>query len=876
MEPDGPSTHAVDADQVRTLPALPEAVRRAGGVDGAGNAGPGTSAPSTSAPGTGSPAENTSWDPVPAADPRSAPADWSGEEALAGGPEADALPARIGPFRILRRLGEGGMGTVYLAEQQGEVEREVALKVLRTPFPSREARLRFESERQALARLSHPNVAQLYEAGSTSEGQAYFAMEKVDGEPITAACDRRRLGLDARLAIFAGVCDGVHHAHQKGLIHRDLKPSNVLVGEVEGRPWPKVIDFGIAKALDEPSTAATLLTGARMVGTPAYMAPEMITAARGEQDLDLRADVYALGLILFELLVGEHPFDPGRGLLAGLAQRMEHDAPGLAERFRGLSAERRAAIAAARATHEVGLLRHLRGDLEWIVARSLARDRERRYGSASELAAEARRVLAGEPVLAGPPSRRYRLGKFVRRHRLAVAAGAVAVVSLVAGVVTSTWLAVRAQEEAAAAGQARAEAEEFARFLGETFRLAAPLRSQGATITARELLDRGAARVESDLGTQPATQFRMLLALGQAYYDLGVYPPAERLLTRAVEIAEAWAAEGDDARLARALRQRGEVVERAGRRAEARELYTRALAIQDAAGREDATTAGLLNQLASLLRLEQKFSAAAAHHHRALEIARRLGPEGREVEARALYLLGFAAFEQARYTEAETLLRQALERYTAISGGDSYSLVGPLRTLADSLTEDGRFAEAEPLYRRALGIAERQLGASHPDLALGLNNLGAAYWAEDRVAEAAACWERALAIDEALLGADHLETGYPVLNLGLAAWKQGELDRAGALLVRAEGIFVPRLQPTDPVFGWLAWGKGQVAWARGDRAAAERFLGEAYRLRAQTLPAGQRDRVQSARDLLALLQEMGRTAEAQALAAAEGLGQSTG
>jgi tetratricopeptide (TPR) repeat protein len=361
-------------------------------------------------------------------------------------PGAAAAPAEdFGRYRIIGSLGEGGMGTVYLAEQQEPIRRRVALKVVKLGLDTTQVLARFSNERQALALMDHPNIAQIFDAGASSRGRPYFVMEYIAGAPITAYGDRARMTTKGRLALFLAVCRGVQHAHQKGVIHRDLKPSNVLVVEQDGTPVPKVIDFGIAKATDKWAVEQTLLTElGQVVGTPEYASPEQADTMTG--DVDESSDVYSLGVLLYELLVGAVPFDTATLRKAGLAEMLriirEDEAPSLSRKLTSLGAAA-TDVAARRQTDPVSLRRLVDGDLNWIAMKALDKTRERRYGSVSDLAADVQRYLEDRPVLASPPGRLYRTRKFLRRHRAAALGTAAAVVFLVLIGVTAWALSLR-------------------------------------------------------------------------------------------------------------------------------------------------------------------------------------------------------------------------------------------------------------------------------------------------------------------------------------------------------------------------------------------------------------------------------------------------
>ncbi|MEO1575960.1 MAG: serine/threonine-protein kinase, partial [Pseudomonadota bacterium] len=416
-------------------------------------------------------------------------------------------------------IGEGGMGVVYDAAQDRPVQRRVALKLIKLGMDTREVIARFENERQALALMSHPNIANVLDAGVTTEGRPYFVMEHVAGVPIHRYCDDHRLTVDERLRLFIVLCQAIEHAHQKGIIHRDIKPSNVLVTLQDNVPAPKVIDFGVAKALNQRLTDNTLQTElGRFVGTPEYMSPEQ--AESSGLDIDTRTDIYSLGVLLHYLLCGTLPFD-GDALTSG-------DYATVREAIRGRELRRPSDqldgdpdTAMQRRSDAATLRRTLRGDIDWIVMRALDPDRTRRYQTAGNFAADIQRYLKNEPVLAGPPSGRYRLKKFVQRHRVGVASAALALLTLAAFTAIMTWQSVRlsraltvADQESTRAQQENARAQAVVEFLVELFEETDPGNARGREVTVREVLDRGSERLATELPEQPLVKATLRETVG--------------------------------------------------------------------------------------------------------------------------------------------------------------------------------------------------------------------------------------------------------------------------------------------------------------------------------------------------------------------------
>ena len=443
----------------------------------------------------------------------------------------------IGPYRLVQMLAVGGMGEVWRAEQTEPFHRTVALKLIKAGMDTRAVVARFESERQALALMEHPNIAKVFDAGTTPVGRPYFVMEYVPGLAITDYCDKHKLTIKERLALFMQVCEGVQHAHQKGVIHRDLKPSNVLVEELDSKAVPKIIDFGLAKAMGQRLTEMTMFTEVGgMVGTPDYMSPEQ--ADRNERNIDTRTDVYSLGVILYELLVGALPFGSQELRAAGveaMLQKVRQEEPlRPSTKLRTLGQSSKDSAVKRREEPE-SLQRHLRGELDWITMKALDKERTRRYGSPAELAADIERHLHDQPVLAGPPSASYRASKFVRRHRFGVGVAAAALLLLVTFAITMALQARRIAKERDRANREAETSKRVSEFMTNMFKVSDPGQARGNSVTAREILDKASKEIRAGLSTDPEVQAQMMHVMGGVYDNLGLYPQAQSLFTDAVE-----------------------------------------------------------------------------------------------------------------------------------------------------------------------------------------------------------------------------------------------------------------------------------------------------------------------------------------------------
>ena len=589
----------------------------------------------------------------------------------------------IGPYRLLECIGEGGMGEVWLAQQTQPVRRQVALKLIKAGMDTKQVIARFEAERQALAMMNHPAIAKVFDAGATPQGRPYFAMEYVRGESLTAYCDRGRLTMKQRLDLFLHVCEGVQHAHQKGIIHRDLKPSNILVTLQDDQPAPKIIDFGVAKAISQPLTEHTLYTSlGGLIGTPEYMSPEQ--AEIGGVDIDTRTDVYALGVVLYELLTGLLPFDrrlfKERGLDEIRRTIREVDAPRPSTRVSQLV---RASTEAAgnRNSDPARLARVLRGDLDCITMKALEKDRARRYGSVSDLAADLRRHLDDQPVLASRPSTVYRVQKFVRRNRLMVTAAAAIFVLLVG---FSGMMAVLARRIAAERDLATRESATTARvleFLEGLFIVSDPSETRGNTLTAREILDTGAARIDRELASQPEVQSRLMATMGKVYVGLGLYPVAEPLLQNA------------------ASRSRATL------------------------GEDDPQTLRALHELANLRWFQGRYADAERLYLQVAERRRRVLGERHPDTLKINYDLGSLYTMQKRWVDAERLIRATLEAQRTVLGDDHVDTLRTMSELSSALHGQERYAEALSVEARATEVRIAKLGPDHADTILGSHNL---------------------------------------------------------------------------------------------------------------------------------------------------------
>jgi serine/threonine protein kinase/tetratricopeptide (TPR) repeat protein len=680
-------------------------------------------------------------------------------------------------FKVLQRIGEGGMGEVYEAEQTHPIRRRVALKVIKWGMDTKEVLARFESERQALALMNHPNIAKVHDAGMTESGRPFFSMEYVKGVPLTDYCDTHRLSTEQRLRIFIQVCMGVQHAHQRGVIHRDIKPSNILVAFQDDEAVPKIIDFGIAKATSQRLTERTVFTElGQWIGTPEYMSPEQ--AEMTGLDIDTRTDIYSLGVVLYELLVGAQPFDSTTLRSAGfdeMRRRIREEEP-LRPSTRLTRGDCDSDVTAERRrTSATNLARELKGDLDWIVMKALEKDRTRRYATPMELAADVQRHMDDEPVEASPPSTRYRLGKFVRRNRVAVATASLVVTALILGTIGTGIGMVRAKREARTAQQ-------VIHLMSEILGGMNPTGAYGHTESIDEVLDRGVDQIDQTLQGQPLVEAYLKDLIGRVYMGMGEFLKARPVLEdayaiRLAELGDSVSSVGDSLDILGVARMlTGDYEEALGALEQAVAIY------EDSVGLDHGAVGHTMSNIC------------------------------------------YVHWRTGNYRTAMDYCDRAVVILENFFGVDSLSVSNPLFNKAIILRELGEMKQALEIDERVLAIREKHLGPDHTAVGWALHDLALCHEFTGNLDAARAMQQRAMAIQEKALGAESNAVSMSLTRLAVAKAADGELEEARAMFQRAMEIRENVLGVDHPDLVWLLRPYAHVLRRLGDEPAARRMF----------------------------------------------------
>jgi non-specific serine/threonine protein kinase/serine/threonine-protein kinase len=694
--------------------------------------------------------------------------------------------AVLGHYRLLEKIGEGGMGEVWLAEQREPIRRRVALKVIRAGMNTRGVMARFESERQALALMEHPAIARVLDAGSTKQGMPFFVMEYIAGVRITAYCDNHRLSTRERLELFVHVCEGVQHAHQKTIIHRDLKPSNILVTEVDGRPVPKIIDFGVAKALGQKLTADTLHTNiGALIGTPEYMSPEQ--ASFSGEDIDTRSDIYSLGIILYELLAGSTPLQLRKASLEQFLKKLrEEDVPKPSTRIRTQDPTASTDAARKRGTAPAMLVRQIRGELDAIALKALEKDCSRRYATASDFAADIGRYLTNQPVVAVAPSLAYRVKKFARRYRVGlITASAFALVLIVATAVSMVQ-SIRARREAAVAKAVNDFLQND--LLGQAS--SAAQAEQGAkpdpNITVRTVLDRAAQKVDGKFDRQPEVEVELRNTIAAAYIDLALYPEARRQAERALKLGGQRLGAENPATLS-ALHELGLAADKDGSYREAEALDRRALdARRRVLGPKNLGTLRTMNNLATTYMDEEKFADAEKLFLQTLAIENEVLDRDNSDRVETMDNLALTYISEQKYAQAETLMSEALAIDERVEGPDHPDTLGAMNNLATAYLDEGKYVDAEKLHVQALEGLKRVLGPDHPATLSSMGALAEDYMEEGRYKEAEALYLHVLEVARRVAGHDAAFTG--TIKYDIACLRAHMGDKTAAIASLADAV----------------------------------------------------------------------------------------
>ena len=747
----------------------------------------------------------------------------------------EPLPESIGGRKVLRKLGEGGFGVVYLAQQDKPVSAEVAIKVVRPGMGSQQVIARFETERRALELMKHPCIAGVIDAGTTDDGRPFFVLEHVPGESITAYVNGNNLSTRARLELFEQVCFAVQHAHQKGVIHRDIKPSNVLVTEIDGKPTPKVIDFGIAKATQGPLSDRTVITqSAQIVGTPQYMSPEQVSF--GALDVDTRSDVYSLGALLYEILTGSPPFESKRLNKAGAAEleriiREENPPKPSTRVFKSTETNSRTRQAA----------RDLKGDLDWVVARAMEKDRSRRYQTPAELGADLRRYLLGEPVEAGPPSGVYRLRKLIARRRVEFAAACAVAMALIAVVIVSVVFASSAERARKAAERELAKFQSISRFTEEMLSGIDPAVARGAdTGLFRSILDDAAERIDTEGVDEPEVEIELRAMIGQAYQSVALFDLAEAQIMIASTMAHE--SLGSDHPLSLEVdSQLAQVLGTTSRFDEAlemfRSIHQRRLALL---GPDDEMTVEALSNIGATQNLLGQYQDSYDTQQIVLEARiRTLGDNHADTMATRNNMATLLD-DLNRADEALPLLQMVLDFQIETNGEDHPQTLATMNNLANANQAVGNYAEAETMFGRVLDIKDRILPEGHPSTLITLNNLASLLGVNGEPERAIEIFEEAAALSAEHHGDSSIYTLTIRNNLSTNLIRVERYEEAAAMLRLVSEGFLESSGPANPRTFAARTQLATVLNTLGDHEEALLIATESVALAIENLPPNHR------------------------------------
>ncbi|MBN9691668.1 MAG: serine/threonine protein kinase [Verrucomicrobia bacterium] len=780
----------------------------------------------------------------------------------------EAIGLTVGRYKLREKLGEGGCGVVYVAEQTEPVRRRVALKVIKLGMDTKQVVARFEAERQALAMMDHPNIARVLDAGTTDTGRPYFVMELVRGNRITDYCDDAELSARERLDLFVKVCQAIQHAHQKGIIHRDIKPSNILVTLHDGVPVPKVIDFGIAKATEGKLTENTVYTQLhQFIGTPAYMSPEQ--AEMSGLDIDTRSDIYSLGVLLYELLTGKTPFDAKELMASGLDEMRktirEREPSRPSTRLATLQGEDLTTTAKRRSVDTTGLAHLLEGDLDWIVMKCLEKDRTRRYETANALAADILRHLSNEPVTARPASTLYKFQKAFRRNKLVFGAAAAVVLALVVGIVVSTWQAVvanqareaeseqrmaaesaqklaeaertRADENAAKATkselQALAEARrssQVATLLKDMLTTAGPSLAQGRDSTLlKEILTNTASRLDREMADQPEVEADMRLVVGKAFRDTGDFATSKAMNQRALDLRRRVLGERNPA-VAEALNELAKSTYLLGNLVEAEQLQREALSITEERKIQDLTLANMYNDLAILLRDGGKLLEAKDAYRASLEIKEKVITTKDEKMADAHLNMSLLLLDTQEFAQGETEATIALKGYQQLYG-DTHPKVGMAQhNQAKLMREGGKLDQAAERIAAAITTYRALYPGGHLYQAEALDDWGQILQRQNQRGPSEEKFRESLEMTRRLHGNDHPQALLTMRHLALLKAQSPPDPEADMLIREATEMARKKFQKQPAKLADCLDDFGEYLARTGRLEEAEQILLEAHKL----------------------------------------------